>query len=108
MTKVIIDPGVCGLPTRVSAVTDEDQQEVTLEMVSGCEAVRRMFDALGNTFDAFELCLGKPGTGELYQYAAEHFPGHCSCPVIAGIIKCAEAECGLALKKDTSIHFVEE
>lgn len=108
MTKVIIDPGVCGLPTRVSAITDEDQQEVTLEVVSGCEAVRRMFDALGNTFDAFELCLGKPGTGELYQYAAEHFPGHCSCPVIARIIKCAEAECGLALKKDASIHFVEE
>lgn len=79
-----------------------------MEVVSGCEAVRRMFGALGNTFDAFELCLGKPGTGELYQYAAEHFPGHCACPVIAGIIKCAEAECGLALKKDASIRFVEE
>lgn len=79
-----------------------------MEVVSSCEAVRRIFDALGNTFDAFELFLGKPGTRAPYQYPAAHFPGHCACPVIAGIIKCAGAECGLAPKKDASSHFVEE
>ena len=61
-----------------------------------------MFDTLGNTFDAYELCLGKPGTGPLYEYAAKHFP------VLAGIAKCVEAECGLALKKDASITFLSE
>ena len=30
-----------------------------------------------------------------------------SCPVIAGITKCVEAECRLALKKDVSITFID-
>ena len=42
------------------------------------------------------------------EYAAEHFPAHASCPVIAGITKCAEAECSLALKHDASIRFLCE
>ncbi len=107
MTTVCIDPGVCGFQAKVTA-RSEDQQEVTLQVLSGCKAVQEMMDALGNTFDAYELCLGKPGTGPLYEYAAEHFPGHASCPVLAGITKCVEAECGLALKRNASIQFVEE
>ncbi len=108
MTKVKIDPGVCGLPTMVTAVADEDMQDVTLTVTSGCTAVKQMMETIGNTFDAYALCLGKPGTGPLYEYAAKHFPGHCSCPVLAGIAKCVEAECGLALKKDASITFLSE
>lgn len=107
MTKVIIEPGVCGFKAVVTAES-EDQQEVKLHVASGCKAVQGMMEALGDTFDAFELCLTKPGTGPLYQYASEHFPGHASCPVIAGITKCAEAECVLALKRPASIRFVEE
>jgi hypothetical protein len=67
-----------------------------------------MMESLGNTFDAYALCFSKPGTGELYEYAAENFPGHAGCPVIAGIAKCVEAECGLALPRDVAITFVEE
>ena len=107
MTKVRIEPGVCGLITTVTAES-EDQQEVTIMVASGCESVRKMMEALGDTFDTYELCLTKPGVGPLYEYASENFPGHASCPVIAGIIKCAEAECKLALKRDVSIQFVED
>lgn len=107
MTTVRIDPGVCGFQAKATAQS-EDQQEVILQVSSGCKAVQGMMDALGDTFDAYELCLGKPGTGPLYEYAAEHFPGHASCPVLAGIAKCVEAECGLALKRNASIQFVEE
>ena len=39
--------------------------------------------------------------------AAEHFPFHAACPVIAGITKCAEAECALALRQDAGIFFEE-
>ena len=28
-------------------------------------------------------------------------------PVLSGIIKCVEAECGLALKKDAHLRFIE-
>jgi len=63
-------------------------------------------ETLGDTFDAYEVCLVTPGTGPLYEYAREHFPVHAACPVIAGITKCMEAECRLALKSDASISFV--
>lgn len=105
MTKVRINPGVCGLITEVTAES-EDQMDVTVTVKSGCESIRKMFEELGDTFDAYEVCLKKPGDNELYAYAAKHFPGHASCPAVAGIIKCMEAECRLALPKDAEITFL--
>ena len=107
MKKVVIDPGVCGFVTSVVAEGDEDEGTVTLKVASGCEAVRKMMEAAGDTFDAYELCLTKPGAGPLYEYAGASFPVHAGCPVLAGILKCAEAEAGLALVKDVSIKFEE-
>jgi hypothetical protein len=107
MTKVKIEPGVCGFLTAVEAQADEDQTEVQLTVKSGCDAVRKMMEEVGDTFDPMELCLCKPGCDPLTQWAGEHFPVHAGCPVISGIIKCAEAEAGLALKKDCAIHFVD-
>ena len=104
LTKLIVNPGVCNLITKVEASSD-DQMEVTLKISSGCESVNHMIKELGNTFEAFDICLTKPGQGPFYEYASEHFPGHAACPVIAGIIKCAEVECRLALPKDATIHF---
>ena len=104
MTKVIIEPGICGFTATVTAES-EDQEEVTLQVSSGCKAIQGMMAALGNTFDAYELCLAKPGANPLYEYASENFPVHAACPVIAGITKCAEAECHLALKRNVSITF---
>ena len=64
-----------------------------------------MIDALGLTFDAFEVCLQKPGVGPFFDYALEHFPVHASCPALPGIIKAMEVEAKLALPRDASIHF---
>ena len=105
MTTVQVDPGVCGFTTNVEAVS-EDQEEVKITVKTGCESVRKMMEELGDTFDAFELCLTRPGQGPLFEYAGEHFPIHAACPVIAGIIKCAEVECKLALTKDAQIKFI--
>ena len=104
MKKVKIDPGVCGFVTMVEAES-EDGIEVKLRIRSGCDAVMKMMKELGDTFDAFELCLKKPGENMLYEYARKNFPGHASCPVIAGIVKCAEAECNLALPHNVSFTF---
>lgn len=106
MTKVKIDPGVCGLITTVEAES-EDGMEVSVKVRSGCKAVQKMFEELGNEFDAYEVCLGKPGDNCFYEYASENFPGHAACPTISGIIKCIEAECRLALPKDVHITFEE-
>lgn len=104
MTKVRITQGICGFVTIVEAVS-ADGEEVVLTVNSGCESVRKMFEALGNTFDSYELCLNKPGCGPLYEYAADNFPAHCGCLAIPGVIKAAEAECRLALPCDASIVF---
>ena len=106
MTKVRIDPGICGMVALVTAHSD-DGMEVTVTVESPCKGVRAMMEELGSDFDAYELCFAKPGANPMYEYAADHFPSHGGCPVIAGITKCVEAECRLALKKDVSITFVE-
>lgn len=103
MTKVRIEPGICGFMAITEAEATEDYT-VRLRVASGCGAVQEMMKALGSAFD---VCLTKPGTGPFYTYAAEHFPVHTSCPVIAGITKCAEAECDLALRQDAGIFFEE-
>lgn len=107
MTKVMIQPGPCGLNTKVTA-SSEDGMDVQVKISSACESIAKMTEVLGDTWDAYEVCLGKPGCGPLYDYAAEHMPGHASCPAIAGIIKCVEVECKLALPKDVSITFLKD
>lgn len=106
MTKVRIEPGICGL-TAIAEAEATEEYTVQLRVASGCAAVQEMMKALGSTFSAFDVCLSKPGMGPLYAYAAEHFPAHAACPVIAGITRCVEAECHLALKQDAGIFFEE-
>ena len=107
MTNVDIDPGICGFVTRVEATRDpvEDSTDVTLDVESGCVPIMTMIADLGTAFDSYELCLVRPGKGPLYEYASTHLPPHCACPVISGITKAVEVECGLALPKDVSITF---
>ena len=106
MTKVRIDPGICGLITTAEALA-EDETNVKLRITSACKSIREMAEALGEDYDAYELCLRKPGEGPFYEYAQEHFPVHVSCPAINGILKCVEAECHLALKKNAAIEFLD-
>ena len=106
MTKVKITPGVCGMVC-VATAESADGETVTLRAQTDCPAVRAMLEERGEGLDAYELCLARPGTGPLYEYAQEHFPMHCACPTIAGLTKCAEAECRLALARDVSIEFID-
>ena len=106
MTRVKIDPGICGLNTKVEAVAHGDN-EVTVKIYSACKSIQEMANALGEEFDAFDICLQKPGQGPFYEYAQEKFPIHVSCPALNGIIKCVEVECNLALKKNATIEFID-
>lgn len=106
MTKVKIEPGICGFTALVTA-EDQEDDEIKVHVATGCEAIKKMMEDLGDMINAFDVCLKRPGAGLFYEYAAAHFPAHAACPVIAGITKAIEAEDGLALKKDASITFVE-
>lgn len=108
MTKVKIEPGICGFSTLVTAsASEDDDTEITIKVASGCPSVKKMMESLGSTFDAYEVCLVKPGSGPFFEYANENFPVHAGCPILAGITKCIEAEAKLALKADASITFLE-
>jgi hypothetical protein len=106
MTKVVVNPGVCGFTAMVE-VTSDDGMEVTLNVETGCPAITAMFDELGTSFDAFELVFTYLGTNVFYQYANDNYPQHGGCITIAGITKAVEAACSLALPTDASISFVE-
>lgn len=104
MTKLEISPGVCGLTTIVTAES-EDDADVTVTIDSKCKFVTKMMEEVGTELDAYEICFDKPGNGPLYEAASEHL-AHMACPTVAGIIKCIEAECHLALPKDVSFKFI--
>ncbi len=104
MTKLKVDPGICGMVAVVSA-DSEDGETVRVEVESPCPAIQGMMAELGAEFDVFDVCMVKPGMGPFYEYAAEKLPGHAGCPICAGIAKCIEAECHMALKKDVSFTF---
>ena len=106
MTRVKIEPGICGLNTKVEAVDDEEGG-VIIKIYSACKSIQDMAKALGEEFDPYEICMNKPGKGPFYEYARNGSPIHAACPTISGIIKCVEAECGLALKKNASIEFID-
>lgn len=103
MTKLEIMPGVCGLTATVTAES-EDGMEVKVQVDSPCGGIKKMMEELGEDLDSYELLFQKPGTGALYE-AAKNCP-HGACVVPAGILKCIEAECKMALPKDVSMKFL--
>ncbi len=104
MKTLKVNPGVCGLVSTISVDGDGDT-DVTITVESGCKHVVKMVEALDQPVDAYEVCFGCPGSGAIYE-AAENL-AHAACPVPSAILKCIEAESGLALPKDVSFEFVE-
>ncbi len=103
MTKLEIHPGACGFSVIMTA-TEVGPKKIRLTIETDCEHVKELSgnieflgikDIYGHSF----------GEDTVYQ-AAKKAIRHASCPVPCGIIKTAEAELGLAVRKDVLIHFV--
>jgi hypothetical protein len=97
--KAVIDPGVCGFVTEVVATMDGEM--CTLEVVSDCEPIQVMAEALPQVDPMTEIGYHGDGPATL-RMAVKHCP-HPACPVPAGILKAVEVAAGLALPKDASI-----
>jgi hypothetical protein len=104
MTKVEVNPGICGLNAIITA-DSEDGVEAKVTCETKCAAVTKMFEALGEEVDAYKAVFCKVGEGPVYE--AAKFCAHAACPVPAGLLKCIEAECELALPKDSTISFIK-
>ncbi|MFQ3549902.1 MAG: hypothetical protein SNJ70_09150 [Armatimonadota bacterium] len=101
--KITINPGVCGLVSKVDAVS-EDMQNVTLKLESDCAKLQKLVDLLGSV-DAYQE-IGERFQGPIYTSAQE--AGCCAgCSAVSGISKIVQQTAGLALPGDVCITFEE-
>jgi hypothetical protein len=103
MKTVQVNP-VCGF-TAVIKATTEDGQMAKLEVETQCGYIQKLAETLGAEVDGYAVCFCKCGNGPVYD-AARETCRHGAYPVPAAIVKCIEAECGLALPRDVEIRFI--
>lgn len=101
MTKVLIQPGACGMPVTVE-VEKKDKKTFSVTITSDCEMVQKLGKEVPELtmMDAFKRLLDNP----VYTKGAGCLK-HVSCPVPCGILKALEVEAGLNVPKDSVIHF---
>jgi hypothetical protein len=100
MTKVRVNPGVCGLSTEITA-TSEDGQMADIDIQTDCPHIKAFGEAL-QSVDGYAECFGKMCDSAIYQAAQQHCK-HPACPVPCAVLKGVEAACGLALPRDVEI-----
>lgn len=104
MTKVIVNPGICGFSVIIKAEKMKNNK-IHVSLDSDCEMVMQMRK------DISSLTLKSAFTGfaknSIYKSAARHLK-HVACPIPAGILKAIEVEIGASLPKDASIIFIKE
>jgi hypothetical protein len=102
MTKLRVDPGICGLSTIVE-VNKKTQETFCITIRSDCPAIQKLGEGIADLelVDIFRPILSNP----VYQKASLCVP-HASCPVLSGILKAIEVEAGMALPKEVSIKFL--
>jgi hypothetical protein len=101
MTKVTVNPGVCGFITNIE-INKAEKRKVSVKIDSGCEHIAELGKSLKEV-DMRELMKPRAECAVHQQASVNQL--HSACPVPEGIIKAIEAELGLALPRDASIHF---
>jgi len=105
MTKVEINPGACGFSVIVTATAIADEnKKVGIAIETDCEQVKELAKEI--EYLTIQDILGFPFGEDIVYQAAKKVIRHAGCPVPSGIIKAAEAELGLAVKRDVLIHFI--
>lgn len=104
MTKLIVQSGICGFSTTITAEKGKDKK-VRIFLETECEMVQKMNKDLTalDMMAAFANHLNNP----VYKSAAQRLK-HVACPVPSGILKALEVELGLCLPKDAGILFIKE
>ncbi|NOY53190.1 MAG: hypothetical protein GXP58_06155 [Deltaproteobacteria bacterium] len=102
MTRVKIDPGVCGFPALVT-VEKKDRQHFRVTIESNCEMVRKLGEEIASLTmqDAFI----RFSDNRVYEKASTCLK-HTACPVPSGILKALEVEAGLAVPRNVTVEFL--
>ena len=103
-----IEAGVCGFHTAAKAAS-EDGMFVAFEIVSDCEKIRSLGDALASKglVNAYEE-INPAGESVILATARECLKGCCAgCAVPTGLFKSMQVAAGLALPKDIAIKITK-
>ncbi len=102
MTTVTLEPGICGLSTKIT-VEKTGEYEVKTTLVTTCPNLNKIpNDAL-----IFNPLMEMTPNGELPDRLKTFIP-HSSCAFASALLKAGEVETGLALRKDIIIRFEDE
>jgi len=104
MARVKVNAGACGLITRLEVI-ERGKNTFHLKIRSECPMAEKLGYELPSLHmpDAFKKILDNP----VYRTGSVCLK-HVSCPVPCAILKCLEAEAGLAVMKDVVISFEKE
>ena len=101
MTRVHIDPGICGFPAIIEIKT-VGKKQYSVKLTTECEKLAQLSDQIEtlNLRDAFKQAKDS----KLYSAVADCLL-HPACPMPVAIIKALEVEAGIALARDVVIRF---
>jgi len=105
MTKVFVNPGVCGFETIIWAIRSGDV--VRLQIKSECKEINKLANTL-TRISLKELRNAKSFSINKINENAARCISHLSCPIPCAIFKAIEVELELALKKNVTIEFLNE
>ena len=100
MTKININPGICGFESTIFVDADENA-DVNIKIDSQCPHIKNMEKEL-KEINGYKECFTKFDSSQVYKSAVKHCK-HIACPVPSGILKGIEVACGLALPKEVVI-----
>jgi uncharacterized protein YaiI (UPF0178 family) len=101
MTKVVVDPGICGMQTTIE-VDKVAKRKVKVVITSDCEMVTKLGKLLAEV-DQWDVIKQYVDYG-IYK-AASRCDLHVTCPVPIAVLKAIEVEAGFALPRDVVIRF---
>ena len=101
MTRVTVQPGICGFSILVSVERDKDRN-LHLSLDTECEMVKKMAEDI--SFLEFRAPFATILHNPVYRSASKNLK-HAACPVPSGILKAIEVELGVCLPRPVSITF---
>jgi hypothetical protein len=101
MTRVVVDAGICGFKAKFE-VDKLSTRSVSIVLTSECEMIKRLAEKI-KALDWQDTLRSREDSA--FFRAVFQSIKHIACPVPVAILKAIEAEVGLALPRDVTIHF---